>query len=43
LQGTETINTKDGDFMEEGILGQFIYVNPSKNIEIDRMGKNYKK
>ncbi len=31
----------NGDFMAEGILGQFIYVNPSKNIIIVRMGKNY--
>lgn len=29
-----------GDFMAEGILGQYIYVNPSKNIVIVRMGKN---
>lgn len=35
--------SKDGDFMAEGILGQFIYVNPSKNIVILRMGKNYGK
>jgi CubicO group peptidase (beta-lactamase class C family) len=28
------------DFMAEGILGQFIYVNPSKNIIIVRLGKN---
>jgi CubicO group peptidase (beta-lactamase class C family) len=33
--------SNDGDFMAEGILGQFIYVNPSKNIIIVRMGKNY--
>jgi CubicO group peptidase (beta-lactamase class C family) len=33
--------SNDGDFMAEGILGQFIYVNPSKNIVIVRMGKNY--
>jgi CubicO group peptidase (beta-lactamase class C family) len=31
----------NGDFMAEGILGQFIYVNPSKNIVIVRMGINY--
>ena len=30
-----------GDFMAEGILGQFIYVNPSENIVIVRMGKDY--
>lgn len=35
--------SNDGDFMAEGILGQFIYVNPSKNIVIVRMGKNYGK
>jgi CubicO group peptidase (beta-lactamase class C family) len=29
-----------GDFMAEGILGQYIYVNPSKNIVIVRMGQN---
>lgn len=33
--------TKNGDFMAEGILGQFIYVNPSKNLIIVRLGKNY--
>lgn len=32
-----------GDFMAEGILGQYIYVNPSKNVIIVRMGKNYGK
>ncbi|MNJ91829.1 6-aminohexanoate-dimer hydrolase [compost metagenome] len=32
-----------GDFMAEGILGQFIYVNPSKNVVIVRMGKDYGK
>jgi CubicO group peptidase (beta-lactamase class C family) len=30
----------NGDFMAEGILGQFIYVNPSKNLIIVRLGKN---
>ena len=29
-----------GDFMAEGILGQYIYVNPAKNVVIVRMGKN---
>lgn len=29
-----------GDFMAEGILGQYIYVNPSENVVIVRMGKN---
>lgn len=33
--------TKTGEFMAEGILGQYIYVNPMKNIIIVRMGKNY--
>lgn len=32
--------TATGDFMAEGILGQYIYVDPSKNIVIVRMGKN---
>lgn len=32
-----------GDFMAEGILGQFIYVNPSQNLVIVRMGSNYGK
>lgn len=30
----------NGDFMAQGILGQFIYVNPSKNLIIVRLGKN---
>jgi CubicO group peptidase (beta-lactamase class C family) len=30
-----------GDFMAEGILGQYIYVDPSRNLVIVRMGKNY--
>lgn len=32
--------TTTGDFMAEGILGQYIYVNPSKNLVIVRMGQN---
>lgn len=32
--------TKNGDFMAAGILGQFIYVNPAKNLIIVRLGKN---
>jgi CubicO group peptidase (beta-lactamase class C family) len=28
------------DFMAEGILGQFVYVNPSKDLIIVRLGKN---
>jgi CubicO group peptidase (beta-lactamase class C family) len=31
---------KDGDFMAQGILGQFIYVNPTKNLIMVRLGKN---
>jgi len=31
----------EGEFVAQGILGQFIYVNPSKNLIIVRMGKNY--
>ncbi len=30
----------DKDFMAEGILGQFIYVNPTKNLIIVRLGKS---
>jgi len=29
-----------GDYMAQGILGQYIYVNPSKNLIIVRMGKS---
>lgn len=32
--------TKNGDFMANGILGQYIYVNPEKNVVIVRLGKN---
>ena len=32
--------SKDKDFMAEGILGQFIYVNPTKKLIIVRLGKN---
>ena len=32
--------TKTGDFMAQGILGQYIYVNPNKNLIIVRLGKN---
>lgn len=31
--------TSSGDFMAIGILGQYIYVNPAKNMVIVRMGK----
>lgn len=30
-----------GDYMAEGILGQFVYINPIDNTIIVRMGKNY--
>ena len=32
--------TKTGDFMAQGILGQYIYVNPEKNLIIVRLGKS---
>jgi CubicO group peptidase (beta-lactamase class C family) len=32
--------TKEGDFMAEGILGQYVYVDPKRNVIIVRMGKN---
>jgi len=32
---------KDGDFIAEGILGQFIFVSPSENLIIVRLGKKY--
>jgi CubicO group peptidase (beta-lactamase class C family) len=35
------IPNKNGDFMAKGILGQFIYVNPKKNIVMVRLGKDY--
>lgn len=34
------IPTPNLDFMAEGILGQFIYVNPTKKLIIVRLGKN---
>jgi CubicO group peptidase (beta-lactamase class C family) len=33
------LNEKEGSFMANGILGQYLYVNPAKNIIIVRMGK----
>jgi CubicO group peptidase (beta-lactamase class C family) len=33
------IPSTSGDYMAEGILGQFIYVNPNKNLIIVRLGK----
>lgn len=32
--------TPNGDFMAQGILGQYIYVNPAKNMIIVRLGKD---
>jgi CubicO group peptidase (beta-lactamase class C family) len=32
--------TKNGDFIAEGILGQFVYVNPDPNMIIVRLGKD---
>ena len=31
----------NGDYMAQGILGQYIYVNPKTNVIIVRLGKNY--
>ncbi len=33
--------SQTGDFMAQGILGQYIYVNPEKNLIIVRLGKGY--
>lgn len=35
------IPNEDGDFIAEGILGQFVYVSPSDNLIIVRLGKKY--
>lgn len=32
--------SQEGDFIANGILGQYIYVNPDKNLIIVRLGKN---
>lgn len=32
---------REGDFIAEGILGQFIFVSPSENLIIVRLGKKY--
>lgn len=32
--------SRNGDFLAHGILGQYIYVNPAKNLVIVRLGKN---
>lgn len=34
------LTTKKGDFMAQGILGQYIYVYPEKNLIIVRLGKD---
>ncbi|HEX2900843.1 MAG TPA: serine hydrolase [Bacteroidia bacterium] len=34
------VPTKNGDFMANGHLGQYIYVNPTKDLVIVRLGKN---
>jgi CubicO group peptidase (beta-lactamase class C family) len=31
---------EDGDYMAQGILGQYVYVHPSRNIILVRLGKN---
>lgn len=33
--------TRTGDFMAQGILGQYIYVHPKNNLIIVRLGKNH--
>ncbi len=35
--------TQKGDFMAVGLLGQYLYVNPNKNLIIVRLGKKKKK
>jgi CubicO group peptidase (beta-lactamase class C family) len=35
--------SKEGDYTAEGHLGQFIYVNPDKELVMVRLGKNYGK
>jgi len=35
------IPNKEGDFIAEGILGQFIFVSPSENLIIVRLGEKY--
>ncbi|RZK78237.1 MAG: class C beta-lactamase-related serine hydrolase [Pedobacter sp.] len=32
--------TKNGDYMAQGILGQYVYVNPAKNLVIVRLGSS---
>ncbi|WP_219921408.1 hypothetical protein [Rufibacter sp. XAAS-G3-1] len=33
--------SRNGDFMAQGILGQYVYMNPAKNLPIVRLGKDY--
>ncbi|MFB9864654.1 serine hydrolase domain-containing protein [Rufibacter immobilis] len=33
--------TNQGDYMMQGILGQYVYVNPAKDLIIVRLGKDY--
>ncbi|MFC6998724.1 serine hydrolase domain-containing protein [Rufibacter roseus] len=35
--------SQEGDYMAQGILGQYVYVNPAKNLIIVRLGKDYGK
>lgn len=35
------IPNKEGDFIAEGILGQFVFVSPSENLIIVRLGEKY--
>jgi CubicO group peptidase (beta-lactamase class C family) len=35
------LSEQNGDFMAQGILGQYIYVNPAKNLIIVRLGEDY--
>lgn len=39
-EGREYISSHAGPFIAEGILGQYIYVNPEKNMIIVRLGKS---
>lgn len=33
--------SRDGDYMAQGILGQYVYINPEKNMIIVRLGKDH--
>lgn len=37
------LRTEEQEFMAQGILGQYLYINPAKNMIIVRMGKNWGK